>query len=198
MCSLRMFISSRAPACGDVGPPQRPSRGRPVSHDDAQLVAAPGPFVHGATKWESERPWGISRLWPRFRESPGRRWERGIVSAVCLLSWQATRLKMCWHRATAYTKAVKEAAPGALEVADRWHLLQNLSAAVEKTCHQHRNCLRQHAEQEPEATVPDPVPMELPVPELPRTQIIERTRHATRTSTAWWRRAGRSVPSPSV
>ncbi|MFH8586495.1 ISL3 family transposase [Streptomyces celluloflavus] len=82
---------------------------------------------------------------------------------------------ICRDRATAYTKADKEAAPGALEVADRWHLLQNLSAAVEKTCHQHRDCLRKHVNQE--ATVPEPVPMELPAPELPRTQIIERTRH---------------------
>ncbi len=84
---------------------------------------------------------------------------------------------ICRDRATAYTKAVKEAAPGTLEVADRWHLLQNLSAAVEKTCHQHRNCLRKQAEQETEPTVPEPVPMELPVPERPRTPIIERTRH---------------------
>ncbi|MGW1091092.1 ISL3 family transposase [Streptomyces sp. NPDC002596] len=84
---------------------------------------------------------------------------------------------ICRDRATAYTKAVKEAAPDTLEVADRWHLLQNLSAAVEKTCHQHRNCLRKHTEQEAEPSVPAPVPMELPVPELPRTQIIERTRH---------------------
>lgn len=84
---------------------------------------------------------------------------------------------ICRDRATAFTKAVKEAAPDALEVADRWHLLQNLSAAVEKTCHQHRSCLRKHAEQETEPSVPEPFPMELPVPELPRTQIIERTRH---------------------
>ncbi|MFF7701142.1 transposase [Streptomyces lydicus] len=47
---------------------------------------------------------------------------------------------ICPHRATAYTKAVKQAAPNALEVADRWHLLQNLSAAVEKICHQRPRC----------------------------------------------------------
>ncbi|MCX5192046.1 MULTISPECIES: ISL3 family transposase [unclassified Streptomyces] len=84
---------------------------------------------------------------------------------------------ICRDRATAYTKAIREAAPDALEVADRWHLLQNLSAAVERTCHQHRDCLRKHARQETEPTVPEPVLIELPVPELPRTQIIERTRH---------------------
>ncbi|MGW2827378.1 ISL3 family transposase [Streptomyces sp. NPDC001443] len=84
---------------------------------------------------------------------------------------------ICRDRVTAYTKAVKEAAPHALEVADRWHLLQNLSAAVEKTCHQHRDCLRERAEEETVTEAPEPPPMLLPPPELPRTQIIERTRH---------------------
>ncbi|WP_435250787.1 transposase [Streptomyces cucumeris] len=86
---------------------------------------------------------------------------------------------ICRDRATAYTKAVKDAAPDAREVAERWHLLQNLSAAVEKTCHQYRNCLRKHSEEEtePSTQVPEPPPMLLPPAELPRTQIIERTRH---------------------
>lgn len=79
--------------------------------------------------------------------------------------------------ASAYTRAVKEAAPHALEVADRWHLLQNLAAAVEKTCHQHRACLRKRAD-EVTAGLPEAPPlMDLPLHELPRTQIIERTRH---------------------
>ncbi|MFI6359625.1 ISL3 family transposase [Streptomyces sp. NPDC050743] len=84
---------------------------------------------------------------------------------------------ICRDRASAYTKAVRESAPDALEVADRWHLLQNLSAAVEKTCHQHRDCLRKRAEEEKVTEVPEPPPMLLPPAELPRTQIIERTRH---------------------
>ncbi|MFF5931559.1 ISL3 family transposase [Streptomyces hydrogenans] len=81
---------------------------------------------------------------------------------------------ICRDRASAYTRAIKKAAPGAIEVADRWHLLQNLSAAVEKTCHQHRSCLRKHVEQEE----PPPLPpvINLPVPELPRTPLVERTR----------------------
>ncbi|MFF3699037.1 ISL3 family transposase [Streptomyces sp. NPDC002221] len=87
---------------------------------------------------------------------------------------------VCRDRATAYTRAIKEAAPHALEIADRWHLLQNLSSAVEKTCHQHRGCLRKRLEEKQlpdEVEVPDvPVVLLLP-PELPRTSMVERTRH---------------------
>ncbi|WP_079154524.1 ISL3 family transposase [Streptomyces subrutilus] len=49
---------------------------------------------------------------------------------------------ICRDRLMAFTKAIRQAAPDALEVADRWHLLQNLSTAVEKTCRRHRECLR--------------------------------------------------------
>lgn len=92
---------------------------------------------------------------------------------------------VCRDRATAFTRAVREATPNAMEVADRWHLLQNLAAAVEKTCHQHRGCLRKGIEAKDEplprtealTTKKEVLPMTLPPPELPRTQIIERTRH---------------------
>lgn len=40
---------------------------------------------------------------------------------------------ICRDRATAYTRAIGEAAPHAVGVADRWHLLQNLSTAVESS-----------------------------------------------------------------
>ncbi|MBF9069093.1 ISL3 family transposase [Streptacidiphilus sp. NEAU-YB345] len=80
---------------------------------------------------------------------------------------------VCRDRAIAYTKAIKEAAPHATEVADRWHMLQNLAAAVEKTCHQHRACLRKHIEQREPV---EPPAIDLPPPQLPRASIVERTR----------------------
>ncbi|WP_412079450.1 ISL3 family transposase (plasmid) [Streptomyces xanthophaeus] len=84
---------------------------------------------------------------------------------------------ICRDRASAYSRAIKEAAPGALEVADRWHLLQNLAAAVEKTCHQHRACLRKRVD-EVTSRIPEAPPlMQLPLHELPRTPILDRTRH---------------------
>ncbi|MER5226411.1 ISL3 family transposase [Streptomyces flaveus] len=55
---------------------------------------------------------------------------------------------VCRDRASAYTRAIREAAPNATEAADRWHLLRNLSLAVEQVCHQHRACLRKYAEQQ--------------------------------------------------
>ncbi|WP_435972263.1 transposase [Streptomyces sp. Qhu_M48] len=84
---------------------------------------------------------------------------------------------ICRDRASAYTRAIKDAAPDAVEVADRWHLLQNLAAAVEKTCHQHRACLRKRVD-EVTGLIPEAPPlMQLPLHELPRTPIMERTRH---------------------
>ncbi|MFI6463134.1 ISL3 family transposase [Streptomyces sp. NPDC050538] len=56
---------------------------------------------------------------------------------------------VCRDRLMAFTKAISQAAPDALEVADRWHLLQNLSTAVEKICRGHRDCLRQPTDTNP-------------------------------------------------
>ncbi len=82
---------------------------------------------------------------------------------------------ICRDRASAYSSAVREAAPGAQEIADRWHLLSNLSSAVEKTCHEHRSCLRKQAEAERD-TEPRRIINPLPPPALPPTKIAIRTR----------------------
>ncbi|MGW7456686.1 transposase [Streptomyces sp. NPDC054797] len=81
--------------------------------------------------------------------------ETGTVTAW-LLEHPGAEI-ICRDRLMAFTKAIRHAAPDALEVADRWHLLQNLSTAVEKICRRHRECLRQPvgSEASPPSATPD-------------------------------------------
>ncbi|WUC17405.1 transposase [Streptomyces sp. NBC_00564] len=67
------------------------------------------------------------------------------------------------------TAATTAACPDATQFADRFHLLQGLSRAVEKVCHQHRSCLKKHAERGQDR------PIEMPLLDaLPPTLIVQR------------------------
>ncbi|MDX3635823.1 ISL3 family transposase [Streptomyces europaeiscabiei] len=93
---------------------------------------------------------------------------------------------VCRDRDSGYSRAIKAAAPDATEVADRWHLLQNLSAAIERTCHQHRACLHKYAlddvDAPPSATAPPTalLPLAPPLDSIPATPLMQRVteRHA--------------------
>ncbi|MFD7079044.1 transposase [Streptomyces sp. NPDC059918] len=53
---------------------------------------------------------------------------------------------ICRDRCSTFSQAAARAAPDAIQVADRWHLLYSLARAVERTAHQHRVSLRKDAE----------------------------------------------------
>jgi transposase len=70
-------------------------------------------------------------------------------------------------RASAYADGAAAGAPQAIQVADRFHLLQNAGDALQRVLQQHPAALRAAAQAA--ADVPPPAPVPLPAPSVPPT-----------------------------
>jgi transposase len=87
---------------------------------------------------------------------------------------------ICRDRAGAYAEAARQAAPNAIQVADRWHLWHNLAQHVERTVAAHHRCLTQRALSEPREQPPAPdlaqVAIDVATARTESRAIVMRTR----------------------
>lgn len=111
------------------------------------LPAAPSPRVLGVDDWARRR----GRTYGTLLVDQERRVAIDLLpdrTAESLATWLARHPGVevvCRDRAGAYVDGARQGAPDAVQVADRWHLLANVGAMLERVLASRRTALRQAA-----------------------------------------------------
>src|SRR5690348_16525389 len=122
------------------------------------LPPVPPPEVIGIDEWAFRRGHRYGTLIVDLeRQAPVEVLpDRQPATVIAWLRTQPQLRIICRDRAGGFAQAAREGAPQAMEVADRWHLVQNLLSALEKFLLNKRPLLKQaqaEAEARPERAV---------------------------------------------
>lgn len=99
----------------------------------------------------------------------------GDRTADTLAAWLAEHhgiRVVCRDRGGPYAEGARVGAPDAIQIADRWHLLYNLTGAVDRVVRSHRKCL--HKTDDIDIAVPRSRPKDVAKPGLRETNTRER------------------------
>jgi transposase len=79
--------------------------------------------------------------------------DRSVASVQAWLKAHPGVHRVSRDRSEVFAEAITQGAPAAVQVADRWHILKNLTEAVEEVLKQHRTVLRHVGDEDSNASI---------------------------------------------